>query len=500
MNMKRSYNETIILLNENIQKLSHSSTQNNYKKLLFCLVFFHSLLLERRKFDSLGWNIPYTFTQSDFKTSSLILKNMLYLTEQSEEAEIPWNALKYLICDVVYGGRISDNNDRKLVNVYVHSFFNEKCIKITNYQLSELSNAMYIPDGGNQSNSIDTYIEYIDSLPIGDDHPMLFGQHPNADMSSHMKETNVLFDTLLSFEKNIKSKEEEESKTEEKTQQTREDIIYDISQQLLNSIPQLFNISELKKKYISNDSPLTVVMLQEIERYNLLLLTVQNSLINLQKGMRGLISISSELDLIANCVFNNKVPNLWKLISYPSLKSLPNWTNDLIKRCNQLSEWSIKGQPKIFWLSGFQFPSGFLTALLQTMARNKGIAIDNLKWKFNIIDQIPTNHPKQGGAYIKGLYLEGAGWNFNQNILTNPIPMKLYQEMPIIHFQPCEKHSKDKDNNNDNIYQCPTYLYPIRTGTREKPSFVCYVDLKCGKLSPSFWSKRGTALLLSLAD
>eukprot|EP01084_Bolivina_argentea_P249861 418441_1 len=40
MNMKRLYNDNIILLNENIQKLSHSSTQNNYKKLLFCLVFF----------------------------------------------------------------------------------------------------------------------------------------------------------------------------------------------------------------------------------------------------------------------------------------------------------------------------------------------------------------------------------------------------------------------------------------------------------------------------
>ncbi len=100
--MKRSYNETIILLNENINKLSHSSTQNNYTKLLFCLVFFHSLLIERHKFDSLGWNIPYTFTQSDFKTSSLILKNMFYLTEQNHDqttvaAEIPWNALKYLI-------------------------------------------------------------------------------------------------------------------------------------------------------------------------------------------------------------------------------------------------------------------------------------------------------------------------------------------------------------------------------------------------------------------
>ena len=85
-------------------------------KTIILFVFFHSLL-ERRKFDSLGWNIPYSFTQSDFKTSSLILS--LYL---SSYQEIPWNALRYLISEVNYGGRITDNNDRKLVNVYVDSF------------------------------------------------------------------------------------------------------------------------------------------------------------------------------------------------------------------------------------------------------------------------------------------------------------------------------------------------------------------------------------------
>eukprot|EP00483_Globobulimina_turgida_P011797 UN11819 len=180
-------------------------------------------------------------------------------------------------------------------------------------------------------------------------------------------------------------------------------------------------------------------MLQEIERYNLLLSTVSNSLINLQKGMRGLISISAELEEIANCVFNNKVPNSWKLISYPSLKSLPNWTKDLIQRCKELQQWATKGTPTVFWLSGFQFPSGFLTALLQTMARKQGIAIDNLQWQFNIIQEDEANittHPKQGGAYIKGLYLEGAGWDFNDSALTDPIAMKLNQKMPIIHFQP----------------------------------------------------------------
>jgi dynein heavy chain len=49
------------------------------------------------------------------------------------------------------------------------------------------------------------------------------------------------------------------------------------------------------------------------------------------------------------------------------------------------------------------------------------------------------------------------------------------------------------------MYQCPCYLYPIRTGSRERPSYTITVDLKSGTAEPEHWIKRGTALLLSLA-
>ena len=42
-----------------------------YKKLLFCLCFFHSVLLERKKFLNLGWNVNYSFNDSDFDVSFL---------------------------------------------------------------------------------------------------------------------------------------------------------------------------------------------------------------------------------------------------------------------------------------------------------------------------------------------------------------------------------------------------------------------------------------------
>ena len=41
---------------------------DNFKKLLFATAFFNALILERRKFGAVGWNIPYDWMNSDLKT------------------------------------------------------------------------------------------------------------------------------------------------------------------------------------------------------------------------------------------------------------------------------------------------------------------------------------------------------------------------------------------------------------------------------------------------
>ena len=99
-------------------------------------------------------------------------------------------------------------------------------------------------------------------------------------------------------------------------------------------------------------------------------------------------------------------------------------------------------------------------------------------------------------AYIKGLLLEGAGWSYDNSCLCEPEPMELIYQMPMIHFKPIEaKKSKAKG-----VYQCPAYLYPLRTGSRERPSFMLAIDIKSGSVEPEVWVKRGTALLLALAE
>ena len=73
--------------------------------------------------------------------------------------------------------------------------------------------------------------------------------------------------------------------------------------------------------------------------------------------------------------------------------------------------------------------------------------------------------------------------------------MELIVNMPIILMKPTDSKKK----NPKGVYQCPLYMYPVRTGSRERPSFMVFVDLKSGSCDSDFWIKRGTALLLALA-
>jgi len=65
--------------------------EGQWHKLLFSLCFFHAVIQERKKFNSLGWNIRYEFSEADLDTSITMLKNFLI-----EDGDIPWDALKFM--------------------------------------------------------------------------------------------------------------------------------------------------------------------------------------------------------------------------------------------------------------------------------------------------------------------------------------------------------------------------------------------------------------------
>jgi dynein heavy chain len=97
------------------EQFSRCKQRSTYKKLLYCLTWFHAILLERRKFKSLGYNVLYDFNESDFAICHDLI--IVFLDEYPES--IPFDAMKYLIAEANYGGRVTDDWDRRLVNVYI---------------------------------------------------------------------------------------------------------------------------------------------------------------------------------------------------------------------------------------------------------------------------------------------------------------------------------------------------------------------------------------------
>eukprot|EP00033_Pygsuia_biforma_P005625 GCRY01006214.1.p1 GENE.GCRY01006214.1~~GCRY01006214.1.p1 ORF type:complete len:1920 (-),score=585.98 GCRY01006214.1:315-5459(-) len=453
-----------------------SRKPHKYKKLLYALCFFHSILLERRTFLNLGWNVPYDFTDSDFTVSEKLMRKYL-----DDYDNTPWEALKFLVAELNYGGRVTDSWDQKVLNVYIQGLFRDDTITTSACPLSTLA-TYHIPEDGPLAH----YKDAIAQLPLHDK-PEAFGQHPNAVITSQIEESKAMLDALLSLQPRVHTGEA----------LSIESQVMNMAEDLLSKGPELLPYHETVQARADDPAPLTNVLFQEMERYNILITTVRNSLTNLQRALKGLVVMSADLEEVFTALSDGKVPSVWQN-AYPSLKPLGPWMRDFAARVDMFSQWAEGQSPKVFWLGGFTFPSGFLTAVLQTTSRKTGVSIDSLSWEFTVLSQPEDSLPQapKDGVYIKGLYLEGAGWDVNRGHLCEPAPNELHVGMPVIHFKPVESRKKITKN----VYNCPCYVYPQRAGTMTRPAFILSIDVKSGEVDPEHWTKRGSAFLLSLAE
>lgn len=119
-NMSRIFNN---MPDDKFNQVKFPSEKGKYKKLLFALSWFHSIIIERNKFKSLGWNVKYEFSDSDWVTSDQILLMCLDVNSDKTSDQgrvVQWDMIKYIISEVLYGGRVTDDMDRRLLNVYAN--------------------------------------------------------------------------------------------------------------------------------------------------------------------------------------------------------------------------------------------------------------------------------------------------------------------------------------------------------------------------------------------
>uniref|UniRef100_A0A8D3CSA0 Dynein heavy chain 5 axonemal n=1 Tax=Scophthalmus maximus TaxID=52904 RepID=A0A8D3CSA0_SCOMX len=461
------------------------SNRPQWKPLLFAIAFLHTTVQERRKFGPLGWNIPYEFNQADFTSSIQFLQN--HLDDLDLKAGVNWSCLRYMLGEVQYGGRVTDDLDKHLLITFTRVWFGES----TFGDSFNFYKGYTIPV---EPKTVQDVLHHIEALPRVDT-PEVFGLHANADITYQTNLSNETLSTII----NIQPKDSGGGSGE-----TRESSVQRLASEMLDKLPPDYVAHEVKGQLqkMGPFQPMNIFLRQEVDRMQRIISSVRSTLTDLQLAIDGTIIMSEDLRDALDCMFDARIPRLWLRISWPSA-TLGFWFSELLERNQQISGWISVGRPNLFWLTGFFNPQGFLTAMRQETTRaniSRGWALDTVILSNTVTkmmrEDVSAPPPGDvGGVYIYGLFLDGAGWD-RRGVKLSEAPSKvLFTPLPVVHVfaisaANAAEGKRQPGGGAVSLYSCPVYKKPRRTD-----QYFIFSLLLRSSQAAEHWTLRGTALL-----
>ena len=301
-NMLRSY----LLFNNDVW--DSSSKQSELKSVVFALCFFHSVVCERRKFGPIGWNRGYPFNEGDLTVCIKVAYNYL-----EANAKIPWDDLQYIFGEIMYGGHITDNWDRRLCMAYLSTYIKNEL----NEGLELFPGFATPPPMAHKE-----YMEYV-AEALEQETPAAYGLHPNSEINFMTKQADELFRNVAELQPRGGGGA---------GGMTMQDKVKRLLDDILDKLPEQFSLFEIEER-IDERTPYTSVFLQEVDRMSQLIYEMRRSLVELDKGLKGDLSMTEAMEGLMDAIYDDKVPDGWNRLGWPSLRPLASWLLDMLARC-----------------------------------------------------------------------------------------------------------------------------------------------------------------------
>merc|ERR1711964_797030 len=210
-----------------------------------------------------------------------------------------------------------------------------------------------------------------------------------------------------------------------------------------------------------------------------------------QQGFKGELTMSEQMEDLLNCLYMEKIAPRWAKLGFPSTRGLMSWLSNLKERCAQLDEWCADptSVPKVVDVSKLFNPQSYLTAIKQKTCQEQMLELDKLQVFTDVTKRIGSQietHAREG-AFVEGMFLEGARWDSNANCLDESKPKEMFCRMPVVNCKAGLASDSEKG-----VYICPTYCTPGR-----RPHYVFPAQLRT-KFPAAKWVLAGVAIILDI--
>ncbi|KAJ8888868.1 hypothetical protein PR048_008362, partial [Dryococelus australis] len=186
--------------------------------------------------------------------------------------EVPLEAVRYLAAECIYGSRVTDEWDHRIMRTILGNIYHEQ---ILNYDTS-VSGDSGVYQTDKRLSCVEEGLNFFQELPFLS-LSLTIGLDNNAYMVRNRWQTDVLLSTLLMNQ--VGAAEEDDV--------SREDRVLRTATEMLDQLAGNPDVSAGTSEDHVPRQPLEVVLLQEVECYSLLLATIRSSLTQLCQALRG---------------------------------------------------------------------------------------------------------------------------------------------------------------------------------------------------------------------
>ncbi|SAL98745.1 hypothetical protein [Absidia glauca] len=402
-------------------------------RLYFMLAWLHAVVQERLRYVPLGWTKVYEFNDSDQDSAFNTIDNWLDIAAGGRAnispEKIPWDAIRSLLQQSIYGGRIDNEYDQRLLDSFVNTLFSHRCYDL-DFEVvkstGENEKALVAPDG----TKMEHFMEWVNKLPDREP-PTWLGLPSNAErvlltlkgkamLSKVRKMKSISDDEEVAFTPEASSGPGQSASTTSQQPSWMRALHASITNWLALLPAQLPLLQRDDNNGIMN--PLFRFFERENQIGRGLLRTIREDLLSLQKTCTGELKQTNHLRQLMSWLTKGLIPDHWKRYKVPKDISLNIWIADLKARLEQVAHIA---QEKNFdrvdvWMGGLFTPEAYVTATRQATAQRNKWSLEEL-----VLD-VDIGLNEGDGAYtVRGMKMEGGEWSNNQVCLTSEPVVKL---------------------------------------------------------------------------